>query len=133
MASLAPSPCRAPSPLATAEPWDLVSVDYAAEALPYFERFSRAALRLAELPPAGRIVDVAAGPGTISLLAAAAGARMSAIAFSKRMVEQFRPRASAAGLAGAVDVRVGDGQSLPFDSDGAVVIGRGAFMGVGSA
>jgi SAM-dependent methyltransferase len=106
----------APSPLATVEPWDLVASGYVAEALPYFERFSREALRLADLPPRARIVDVAAGPGTLSLLAAAEGARVSAIDFSERMVEAFRARAAAAGLTDAVDVRVGDGQALPFES-----------------
>lgn len=109
------APPAAPSPLATAEPWDLVSSGYVAEALPYFEKFSREALRFADLPPAPRIVDVAAGPGTLSLLAAADGARVSAIDFSERMVEAFRARAAAAGLAEVVDVRLGDGQSLPFE------------------
>ncbi len=119
----APPPPPAGSPLATAEPRDLVADGYVAEALPYFERFSREALRLAELPPGARIVDVAAGPGTTGLLAAAAGARVSAIDFSSRMVEAFRARAVAAGLADWVDVRVGDGQALPFESsayDGAL-------------
>jgi len=114
--STASAPTAAPSPLATPEPWDLVAAGYTAEALPYFERFSREALRLAELPEGPRIVDVAAGPGTLSLLAAAAGARVSAIDISERMAAEFRARAAAAGLAEAMDLRVGDGQALPFES-----------------
>ena len=62
------APPVSPSPLATPEPWDLVAAGYTAEALPYFERFSRDALRLADLPAGARVVDVAAGPGTLSLL-----------------------------------------------------------------
>jgi SAM-dependent methyltransferase len=112
----APPPPNAPSPLATPEPWDLVAAGYTAEALPYFERFSREALRLADLPPSPRVVDVAAGPGTLSLLAAAAGARVSAIDLSERMVAEFRVRVAAAGLEEAIDLRVGDGQALPFES-----------------
>ncbi|HEY7376288.1 MAG TPA: methyltransferase domain-containing protein [Polyangia bacterium] len=104
------------SALATAEPWDLVAVNYAAEALPYFETFSREALRLAALPPRARVADVAAGPGTLSLLAAAEGATVSAIDLSPNMVAAFRARVAAAGLDAAVDVRVGDGQQLPFES-----------------
>jgi SAM-dependent methyltransferase len=104
------------SVLATAEPWDLVAADYTAQALPYFETFSREALSLAELPPRARVADVAAGPGTLSLLAAAAGATVSAIDLSEQMVGQFRARVTAAGLTASVDVRVGDGQKLPFDS-----------------
>jgi ubiquinone/menaquinone biosynthesis C-methylase UbiE len=104
------------SVLATAEPWDLVAVDYTAQALPYFESFSREALRLAALPPKARVADIAAGPGTLSLLAAAAGARVNAIDVSPRMVNEFRARVAAAGLSDAIDVRVGDGQQLPFES-----------------
>jgi ubiquinone/menaquinone biosynthesis C-methylase UbiE len=104
------------SALATAEPWDLVAVNYAAEALPYFESFSREALRLAALPPRARVADVAAGPGTLSLLAAAEGATVSAIDLSPNMVAAFRARVAAAGRDAAVDVRVGDGQQLPFES-----------------
>jgi SAM-dependent methyltransferase len=104
------------SVLATAEPWDLVAAAYAVESLPYFEAFSREALRLAALPPRALVADVAAGPGTLSLLAAAEGATVSAIDLSPQMVEQFRARVAAAGLAAAVDIRVGDGQQLPFET-----------------
>ncbi len=109
-------PIGQPSPLATPEPWDLVAADYTAEALPFFELFAREALRLAALPEGARIVDVAAGPGTLSLLAAAAGARVSAIDISEGMVAAFRTRAEAAGLAEAIDIHLGDGQKLPFES-----------------
>ena len=104
------------SALATAEPWDLVAVNYAAESLPYFEGFSREALRLAALPPRPRVADIAAGPGTLSVLAAAEGATVSAIDLSPRMVDEFRARVAAAGVAAAIDVRVGDGQQLPFET-----------------
>lgn len=104
------------SVLATAEPWDLVAVNYAAESLPYFEAFSRAALRLAALPPKARVADIAAGPGTLSLLAAAEGATVSAIDLSASMVGEFRARIASAGLSDAIDVRVGDGQQLPFET-----------------
>jgi len=110
------APAASQSPLATPEPWDLVAAGYTALALPYFERFSRDALRLADLPPGARIVDVAAGPGTLSLMAVAAGARVSAIDFSPQMADAFRARAATAGLAEAIDLRVGDGQALPFES-----------------
>ena len=102
--------------LATAEPWDLVAVAYVADALPYFETFSREALRLAALPTRARVADIAAGPGTLSLLAATGGATVSAIDLSPNMVAEFRARVAAAGLDAAVDVRVGDGQQLPFES-----------------
>ncbi len=119
MTDLRSAPSNPPpsaSPLATPEPWDLVAPAYAAEALPYFEVFAREALAHAALGPGSRVVDVAAGPGTLSLLAAAAGARVSAIDFSEAMVAELEARRATAGLAGAVDARVGDGQQLPFET-----------------
>jgi SAM-dependent methyltransferase len=113
---IAPAAPTSPSPLATPEPWDLVASAYALEAGPYFEIFAREALARAELAGGARIVDVAAGPGTLSLLAAAAGARVSALDFSERMVAELESRRAAAGMTDRIEVRVGDGQQLPFDS-----------------
>src|SRR5258708_3280813 len=104
------------SVLGTAEPWELVASAYDAELVPYFTLYARDALARVQLPPGARVADVAAGPGTLSLLAAAAGAQVSAIDISARMVAALRARATAAGLAGAIDAQVGDGQRLPFDS-----------------
>ena len=53
-APAADSAAAAPSPLGTPEPWDLVAAAYAADALPYFELFSRAALERAALPRGAR-------------------------------------------------------------------------------
>ena len=122
MRSHDPGPARraemTANPLATAEPWDLVADAYTAEALPHFEVFARAAWAAAAPPPAAFVVDVAAGPGTLGLLAAAAGARVAAVDFSEEMTARFRARAEERGLGAACDIRVGDGQRLPF-SDGA--------------
>jgi SAM-dependent methyltransferase len=62
--------------------------------------------------PGEAVLDVATGPGTLALQAAAASARVSAIDFAPRMVEQLKARASAAGR--DVDARVGDGMELPY-------------------
>jgi SAM-dependent methyltransferase len=88
---------------------------YAAELLPLFEPFSRDALRLAGLPPSPRIVDVATGPGTLALLAAADGAKVSAIDFSAPMITRLRQRLRDGDISG-IEARVGDGQALPFDT-----------------
>lgn len=103
-------------PLATMEPWDIVADAYAADLAPWAEHFAREALRLASLPPSPSIVDVATGPGSLALLAAKDGAIVSAIDFSVAMVANLKRRAYELGLAIA-DVRVGDGQDLPFDDN----------------
>lgn len=101
-----------PSPLASPEPWSLVADDYTHELLPMFERFSRDALSLAPTPAGARLLDVAAGPGTLTLLAAEAGRSLCAIDFSPEMVKNLKRRLNGAQL--GADVRLGDGQALPW-------------------
>jgi SAM-dependent methyltransferase len=106
------------------EPWNLVADGYVAGVLSMMEYFAREALQLASLPPSPHIVDVATGPGTLAFLAARGGARVSAIDFSPGMVANFHRREKESGLRFA-DVRVGDGQDLPYDDhsfDGAFSI-----------
>jgi len=55
-----------------------------------FEVFAREALRLAAPPPGGRLVDVACGPGTVSVLAAQADHRVDALDFSPRSTPASR-------------------------------------------
>ncbi|HYP89768.1 MAG TPA: class I SAM-dependent methyltransferase [Polyangiaceae bacterium] len=101
-----------PSPLASPEPWSLVADDYANELLPMFELFSRDALALAPTPVGAKLLDVAAGPGTLTLLAAESGRSVSAIDFSPEMVKNLKRRLNGAQL--GADVRLGDGQALPW-------------------
>ncbi|WP_438029245.1 class I SAM-dependent methyltransferase [Sorangium sp. So ce233] len=101
-----------PSPLATPIAWNMVAADYAVDIVPHFEKYAADALRLADVGPGARVLDVAAGPGTLSLLAARE-ARVTAVDFAPAMVERLRERAARAGL--AVDAQVGDGMALPFE------------------
>jgi SAM-dependent methyltransferase len=102
-----------PSPLASPEPWDLVSDDYTLELLPMFELFSKDALALVPTHAGAKVLDVAAGPGTLTLLAAEAGRSVSALDFSEQMVRNLRRRLNGAQL--GANVRHGDGQALPWD------------------
>lgn len=105
---------RAVDPFDPAEPWNLVADGYMDVIMPMSEHFAREALRLALLPPSPRIVDVATGPGPLALLAAKNGAIVSAIDFSPAMIDNLRRRADELGIEIA-DVRVGDGQALPYE------------------
>lgn len=99
-------------PLASPEPWDLVSDDYTLELLPMFELFSKDALALVPTHAGAKVLDVAAGPGTLTLLAAEAGRSVSSLDFSEQMVKNLRRRLNGAQL--GADVRHGDGQALPW-------------------
>jgi SAM-dependent methyltransferase len=113
------------SPLASPRPWDLVASDYAAEVVPIFEAFAANALELADVREGSRVVDVAAGPGTLSVLAARRGARVAALDFSSSMIEALRGRIRDEGLE-SIAVTHCDGMSLPFD-DGAFEAGFSMF------
>jgi ubiquinone/menaquinone biosynthesis C-methylase UbiE len=113
------------NPLASAEPWNIVADGYT-ELLPWAEFFARKALKLSSLPPSPHIVDIATGPGSLALVAAREGAIVSAIDFSEAMIANLLRRADELGLTLA-DVRVADGQNLPFEDN----VFDGAFSMVG--
>jgi len=101
-----------PSPLGTPMPWNLVASAYINDAMPLFEHFARDALRLAAAPAGSRVVDVACGPGTLSVIAARDGFVVDALDFSPAMIEQLDARTKAAGM--TVTAALGDGQALPY-------------------
>lgn len=103
-----------PSPLATPFAWNLVAADYALDIVPIFTYYAEKAVALAKVGSGSRVLDVAAGPGTLAFVAAAANARVTAIDFSPEMLEKLRARAAREGV--AIEARSGDGQALPFEN-----------------
>lgn len=101
------------NPLAQPDAWSLIVDGYTEENVPLFERYAADALAHARPTAGARIVDVAAGPGTLSLLAAARVAHVDALDFSPAMIDRLRARAGERGI-GNVDARVGDGEALPY-------------------
>jgi ubiquinone/menaquinone biosynthesis C-methylase UbiE len=91
-------------------PWDLVSDGYTSFIAPAFSRYADVALDRLGVGPGSRVADVACGPGTLALQAAARGASVRALDFSPAMVERARLRCAGAD----VDVEPGDGQHLPW-------------------
>ena len=109
-----------PAPTAAVSIWELLADAYLVDIVPHFERFADAALdeagvdveRIESADTAIEVADVASGPGTVSLLAAARGAVVSAIDFSPAMIAHLQQRAAARSL--RVDAVVGDAQVLPW-------------------
>ncbi|MEU7630061.1 methyltransferase domain-containing protein [Nocardia sp. NPDC049220] len=104
------------NPLAVAEPWDLVADGYAEFAPAIMQPFSARALEFVSLSARSQVVDVAAGPGMLTLPAAERVARVEAIDFSESMIARLMKTAADAGLTN-IGAQVGDGQALPFGSD----------------
>lgn len=103
-----------PPPLARPGIWDEVSGGYAEELSPVFESYALAALQMAGVRPGIHIVDIAAGPGTLTALAAKEGVQVTALDFSPGMIGRLRARATANGWKTVSSV-VGNGMALPFE------------------
>lgn len=101
------------SPFAVAEPWNLVAQGYAEEVSLVMEPFSQAAITLAKPARTARVVDVAAGPGTLALELAPQVASITAVDFSEAMNEQLRMAARGRRLEN-IEVVQADGQALPL-------------------
>lgn len=93
--------------------WDSVEAGYTDLFAPVLARYARAAIELARPGPDARVLDVAAGPGTLALLVAPEVRRVSALDFSPVMIERLQAQARTKGL-GNVEAVVGDGQALPY-------------------
>lgn len=101
--------------------WSLA--DYGALA----ERLAPAAAALVETTapaPSSRVLDLAAGTGTVALLAAERGAHVTACDVSPHMVELGLESTTAAGL--AIDWREADAEALPL-ADGSFDIVLSSF------
>ena len=107
-----PSPTPT-DPMATPAPWNLVADAYADSVLPAFTPIAEEALLIAGVSEGARVLDVACGPGTLTLCAARRGARVDALDFSAGMLAQLDAALARESLAG-VTTHEGDGQSLPF-------------------
>jgi SAM-dependent methyltransferase len=100
----------------TPEGWDAFIEGYERFMVPFFARFAADALRLADVQPGDRLLDVAAGPGTLALQAARRGATVVAIDFAPGMIARLHVHASEAGLAN-LTAAVMDGQALSLADD----------------
>lgn len=103
-------------PVAPMEAWDAIAEGYDRHVAPGEAGLAQEALTLAHLKSSDHFLDVAAGPGGLSLPAARAGARVVAIDWSPAMIEQFEARVGEEGLTGA-EGRVMDCHSLEFGDD----------------
>jgi ubiquinone/menaquinone biosynthesis C-methylase UbiE len=84
--------------VAPPEAWDAIAEGYDRYVVPQEVDLANEALRLVGLEPGDRFLDVAAGPGGLSLPAARLGAEVLATDWSPAMIERFEARAREEGL-----------------------------------
>ena len=87
--------------VAPKEAWDAIATGYDSYVAPGEAHLAQEALTLVGLKPTDRFLDVAAGPGGLSLPAARSGARVLATDWSPAMIERFEARVREEALAGA--------------------------------
>ncbi len=78
-------------------------------------RWKRMAVRLVQIPPGGRAVDVCCGTGDLALLLARRAGprgRVLGVDFSEEMLQIARRRAAAAGVGGVCRFTQGDAEAL---------------------
>jgi SAM-dependent methyltransferase len=81
----------------------------------YMEKPSEEFFQRLGIRPGARLLDVGCGSGQIALMAARAGAKVSACDIAANWVEKARTRAAAEGL--KVAFEEGDAESLPYGSE----------------
>jgi ubiquinone/menaquinone biosynthesis C-methylase UbiE len=97
--------------VAPPEAWDAIAEGYDMYVAPQEVDLANEALRLVGLEPGDRFLDVAAGPGGLSLPAARLGAEVLATDWSPAMIERFEARAREEDLSN-VEGRVLDCHAL---------------------
>jgi len=102
--------------VAPPEAWDAIAAGYDEFVAPGEAPFANAGLRLAGLKSGQRFLDVAAGPGGLSLPAARLGAKVLATDWSPAMIERFEARIRDEGLSNA-EGRVMDAHDLKIEDD----------------
>lgn len=102
-----------PSPLATPEPWDLVSGGYVAELWDQFSLYAKDALELVGPKPGADVLDICTGPGTLAVQAARTAGRVVGVDFSREMLAEAERRKAQAGVSN-VELLHADAQSLPL-------------------
>jgi ubiquinone/menaquinone biosynthesis C-methylase UbiE len=104
------------------EAWDAIAEGYDRYVAPQEVDVANEALRLVGLEPGEQFLDVAAGPGGLSLPAARLGAEVLATDWSPAMIERFEARADHEGLRN-VEGRVMDCHALDLPDDSFDVTG----------
>jgi ubiquinone/menaquinone biosynthesis C-methylase UbiE len=97
------------------EAWDAIAALYDEHVAAGESELATAGLRLARLQAGDTFLDVAAGPGGLSLPAARLGAKILATDWSPKMIEHFNARATAEGL--DAEGRVMDCHALDLPDD----------------
>ena len=100
-------------PFTTNEPWNLVAGGYAETTMVVFKQYAEAVIAASNVKAGAVVLDVACGPGTLSLEIASTASKVHGIDFSDSMLAIFRDKIEQAGHP-HIELHCGDAQTLPY-------------------
>ena len=104
---------KKPNILAQPAPWDLVAGGYAETTMLMLSAYAKEAIATTKLHASSRVLDVACGPGTVTLDIAERVGSVHAIDFSASMIKLCAQQAKQKSFSN-VFTHHGDGQNLPY-------------------
>lgn len=104
------------SPLAQPELWNEIHAAYEKTLVPLFSIAAQRGLELVGPSRDAEILDVACGPGTLTLLAAPKVRKVCAVDFASSMIDLLEKRRTRAALTN-IEAQVADGTKLPYEND----------------
>jgi len=102
--------------MATPEPWDLVASGYADTTMQMLAQYAEHAVDTLALHQGSKVLDVACGSGSVSLMVAEHVASVDAIDFSSSMLEICQKKADEGNI-NNIQTFHGDAQNLPYDDE----------------
>ncbi len=102
--------------LSTVTPWEAVAEGYAETTMKVFRGYAEKAIKLAKITPQCNILDIACGPGTLSLLAKDQARSIQAVDFSKAMIGILN-RSITTNSIKNINTMCCDAQDLPFQDE----------------
>jgi ubiquinone/menaquinone biosynthesis C-methylase UbiE len=102
--------------LSSVAPWDLVAEGYSEVTMKLFQQYAEEAIAMAGIDSQSHVLDVACGPGTLTLDAARTAEKVTAIDFSQAMINILHNTIKTGSIAN-IEAHCGDGQALPFKDE----------------
>lgn len=78
------------NPLSSVEPWNIVVDGYVTDTQPIFELWAQDSFNKVNPKKTVNVIDVACGPGTVSLMLADKVNKIKALDFSPKMIEHLK-------------------------------------------
>jgi len=101
------------SPLTSPALWNELHEHYERTIVPLFSKVARRGIELLAPAACARVIDVACGPGTLTLNVAPRVSQVVAVDFAASMIELLQKKCREAGFRN-VATQLADGMSLPF-------------------